>query len=280
MSPDKQTGQSPAAAPRVKRRGQPRSQVADTAVSRAKFAREVEALCRHEAEYRNQGWFLLSAEFPEVFLVLTATQLRPAPVLFGVVVNFVNYDVEPPSVLLVNPWTREPFRARELLSPLPRVIQRPAAPAPTRGEAEPTPFAPGSDDRDEGGDAAQAPDALGPLAQPAPQQEARVEVGNLMQWWTPDSIPFLCMRGVREYHRHPAHTGDAWLLHRGRGEGTLSAILSAIHDHGRTPIQDFVYEFNLLNQQAQHNAFLQQLTVRVRGFLNALPGGILYPWLF
>lgn len=26
--------------------------------------------------------------------------------------------------------------------------------------------------------------------------------------------PFLCMRGIREYHEHPQHTGDDWLLHR------------------------------------------------------------------
>ncbi len=28
-------------------------------------------------------------------------------------------------------------------------------------------------------------------------------------------LPFLCMRGVREYHEHPQHTGDDWLLYRG-----------------------------------------------------------------
>jgi hypothetical protein len=26
---------------------------------------------------------------------------------------------------------------------------------------------------------------------------------------------FFCMRGVREYHEHPEHTGDEWLLYRG-----------------------------------------------------------------
>jgi hypothetical protein len=27
--------------------------------------------------------------------------------------------------------------------------------------------------------------------------------------------PFLCMRGVREYHEHPQHDGDDWALYRG-----------------------------------------------------------------
>jgi hypothetical protein len=26
--------------------------------------------------------------------------------------------------------------------------------------------------------------------------------------------PFLCLRGVREYHEHPQHTGDDWMLYR------------------------------------------------------------------
>lgn len=27
--------------------------------------------------------------------------------------------------------------------------------------------------------------------------------------------PFLCLRGVREYHEHPQHSGDEWQLYRG-----------------------------------------------------------------
>lgn len=27
-------------------------------------------------------------------------------------------------------------------------------------------------------------------------------------------LPFLCMRGIREYHSHPQHSGDEWLLYR------------------------------------------------------------------
>lgn len=26
--------------------------------------------------------------------------------------------------------------------------------------------------------------------------------------------PFLCLRGIREYHEHPQHSGDQWLLYR------------------------------------------------------------------
>ncbi len=40
------------------------------------------------------------------------------------------------------------------------------------------------------------------------------------------NVPFLCMRGTREYHEHPQHTGDDWMLMRG-GSG-LFALLSTV----------------------------------------------------
>lgn len=39
-------------------------------------------------------------------------------------------------------------------------------------------------------------------------------------------LPFLCVRGVREYHEHPQHTGDSWLLYR--GSVTLFSVLMTI----------------------------------------------------
>lgn len=36
--------------------------------------------------------------------------------------------------------------------------------------------------------------------------------------------PFLCVPGIREYHTHPQHTGDSWLLYRERGDGSISTI--------------------------------------------------------
>lgn len=40
--------------------------------------------------------------------------------------------------------------------------------------------------------------------------------------------PFLCLPGLREYHRHPQHTGDDWLLHRGEGAGRLAVICDRV----------------------------------------------------
>ncbi len=41
-------------------------------------------------------------------------------------------------------------------------------------------------------------------------------------------LPFLCLPGVREYHQHPQHTGDDWLLHRSQGAGSLSVLCERI----------------------------------------------------
>lgn len=39
---------------------------------------------------------------------------------------------------------------------------------------------------------------------------------------------FLCLPGIREYHTHPQHTGDDWLLHRSSHAGALWTICERI----------------------------------------------------
>lgn len=40
--------------------------------------------------------------------------------------------------------------------------------------------------------------------------------------------PFFCVPGIRQYHDHPQHSGDSWLLHRNSGEGSLATICDRI----------------------------------------------------
>jgi hypothetical protein len=40
--------------------------------------------------------------------------------------------------------------------------------------------------------------------------------------------PFLCVPGVRQYHTHPQHSGDSWLLHRTSREGSLAMICERV----------------------------------------------------
>ena len=179
-----------------------RSQVVDPAVSREKFALELSEFRRNGELHRRRGWLLLEAEFPTVLVAMCAPQVRPAAVVCGILLDFTNYDLVPPSVRLVDPFTREPYRARELPMALlrRRVTQY------------------------------QIPD--GPVIENA-------EVVSLMQAHDPEGLPFLCIPGVREYHEHPAHTGDLWLTHRGQGEGTLFSILNTVYQYGVQPIADY-----------------------------------------
>jgi hypothetical protein len=40
--------------------------------------------------------------------------------------------------------------------------------------------------------------------------------------------PFLCVPGTREYHDHPQHSGDVWLLHRKNGAGRLAPLCDLV----------------------------------------------------
>lgn len=53
--------------------------------------------------------------------------------------------------------------------------------------------------------------------------------------------PFLCLRGIREYHEHPQHSGDEWLLYR-----TEMSLFSIVMSMWRTCV-DLVHP--ILSQQ-------------------------------
>lgn len=181
----------------------------DPAISRTKFDRELADYRAREDEYLRRGWWLLRAEFPEVFVVFATPRTKPPAVVFGVLLDFTNYDFWPPSVRLVDPFTREPYTFAQLPSQLPRRSTTPV------------------------------PETVVALQLPGMGPPRIVQDLPLMQAHDPNEIPFLCLPGVREYHDHPGHSGDPWLLHRGRGEGTLHFLLETIHRYGVEPISGY-----------------------------------------
>jgi len=179
-------------------------------LSRKKFERELTEYRRLQREHMARGWWMLDAEWPQVFIVFASSRLKPPAVIFGAIVDFTNYDFWPPSVTLVDPFSRQPYRAKEL----PTVMKRrklTAVPPHIAAVAEA-----------EGGEIPQL-----------------ITDQPLLQSYGPDEIPFLCVPGVREYHHHPGHSGDSWLLHRGTGVGRLFFVLDVLHRYGVQPIDGY-----------------------------------------
>jgi hypothetical protein len=189
------------------------AQFADLEVSRSKFAIEIAEFRELQAEYEARGWFLVDATFPAAFVLMTAPSLRPIPVVFGVLFDYTNYDAVAPSVRLVNPVNREPIPWGDLPPALRLNRSVPSEPV-------------------------ELPGVPGQLQMQATQP--------LMQAFGPEEIPFLCLAGVREYHEHPAHSGDVWELYRASGAGRLVRLLEVIQTYGVAPIRG--YGVNLVPQ--------------------------------
>ena len=175
-------------------------QYVDPAVSRAKFDRELADYRSMEADYRARGWFLVKAEWPIAVVLLASSKTKPPTVVTAVRFDFSNYDAEPPSVRLVDPFSERPLQNSELPVRLPRLIPGPEQVMPD-----------------------------GTKVRLNTAQE-------LMQAHSPDDIPFLCIAGVKEYHDHPGHSGDPWELHRSAGEGRLVRLLEVISKYGLEPV--------------------------------------------
>lgn len=197
--------------------GDDSGQYVDPAVSRKKFNREIAEFRANGGDYRQRGWLLLEAVFPKVLVAMAAPHLTPPAIVTGVLLDYTNYDAEPPSVRLVNPFSEEPYRSHELPTILKRTV--PAAPGENKGLPPGVKLPPG-------------------LQLPPGAQIQITGEQPLMQWYG-DDIPFLCLAGVREYHRHPAHTGDAWELHRAAGAGRLVRLLEIIDKYGVKPITEY-----------------------------------------
>lgn len=196
------------------------SRHADPAVSKAKFDQEIADYRALEPEYRRRGWFLVEARFPVAFFVLTAAHVTPAPVVLGVEFDFSDYDLLPLGVTLVDPFTREPYRAKDLPTVLPRLVRA-------------------------GGHALRQDEVEAQLAEAGGEVSLDVQVGRLMMWHDPDEVPFLCLAGVRAYHEHPAHTGDSWMLYRHRGTGRMAVLLEHLHRFGVQTVAGYAVEAQL-----------------------------------
>ncbi|MBI2270278.1 MAG: hypothetical protein HYU69_07965 [Bacteroidetes bacterium] len=181
-------------------------------ISRSKFESEIQEFLKIQDVWRQKGVVCVKAEFPVAHFIFIAHYMKPPAVAFAVSIDFTNYDVEPPSIVFIDPFTGAPV-TRKQMGPL-KFIQQKA------------------------GGALQINGQVMPFSQP---QDLLVGQG--------DEYPFLCLPGVREYHNHPQHSGNAWLLHRTRGEGTLGFLLTKLYDHAIPSMRGYHIQFNVNIQQ-------------------------------
>ena len=200
-------------------------QFVDPAVSRRKFDREIAEFRSQADGYGRRGWLLVEAEFPHALVILATAKTQPISILCGVSFDYSNYDAAPPSVRLVHPLTRQPYKCSDVPTQLLRT------PTPPGAERVAQALPPG------------VAQALPPgVAQALPPGVAQVQLvvpQPLMQGYGADDIPFLCLAGVREYHEHPAHSGDHWESHRTLGAGRLIRLVEIISKYGLETINGF-----------------------------------------
>jgi hypothetical protein len=154
--------------------------VVDPEVTRVKFERELELWRENEETYRRRGWILLAENELAVeigFLGRLSIGGGPIPAMTACVrIDFTNFDLEPPSVEFIDPFTGE------YASPPVQALV----------------------------DTAEGPRDLVVHSHPDTNR------------------PFFCVPGIRQYHNHPQHSGDSWLLHRETHEGSLATICDRI----------------------------------------------------
>lgn len=189
--------------------------VVDPDVTRLKLDRELELWREHEETYRRRGWILLGQNELAVdigFLGRLPIGHQSIPAMTACVqIDFTNYDLAPPSVEFIDPFSRS-------------------------------------------------------YASPPVQALVETDEGprDLVVNSHPDTNrPFFCVPGIRQYHDHPQHSGDSWLLHRGAHEGSLATVCDRLW---RAMVR------NLLGIQVQIQTLPGQLQIQLR--LATAPGEV------
>jgi hypothetical protein len=183
-------------------------QFADERVTLAKFERQVNDFETHAAAYRKEGVISLKIKFPVfefAFLAretLIPTNLqantdvnskisiyRPVPFfIFAIRLDYSNFDVSPPSLRVINPFTSE----------LDSNVGYPPFITPHQ----------------------QNQNSLIDPSQKLINQNILLTDN--------DGRLFICLRGLKEYHEHPHHNGDSWFLYRIKGKGNIINVLDQL----------------------------------------------------
>jgi hypothetical protein len=200
-------------------------QVADINVSRSKFEREVSHLRLIEPTLVARGWWIMRTVFPIVKVAFSPVKVTPRMIPFAVAVDFTDYDARPLSVKFVDPFHDRELGANEMMHKLLRRIPAPALSLPETEVGHE------------------------PIVIPLPLDSVVELYQHYPQF--PTLPGFLCLPGVREYHDHPAHSGDPWELHRSAGEGRLFNLLETVWRYGSDPLLHLNFNMAMSFAQAE-----------------------------
>ncbi len=186
----------------------------DPAVARRKFAREVERVEAQRTVLQGWGCFIVNTIYPHVDavfmprkpmrLLLPMNPRQTQGLIFMVRSEPQFVPVELPSLAA---------RAFGVRADLAEFDQR----APGVSFHDPFTWEP-------------LPYALLPLGQHIDEHGNAMRV--VLDGHPGTKRPFLCMRGTREYHEHPQHSGDEWALYRGQ-----YGLFATLHTVWRTCVE-------------------------------------------
>ena len=185
--------------------------MADPEVTTLKFEQELVKFRAVEELYKAKGIICTKVAYPSTYFIFGAPKLIPIPLVFSVRVNFTNYDVEPPSVTFINPFTNEVLKREQI--PISFIQLNPN-----------NPFQP---------------------------QDLLQGVGDI--------VPFFCIPGIKEYHDHPAHSGDPWFLYRTKGEGGLLFILDQLYNSSIPSAKGYNVNINVPTIRINQEVIFQQI---------------------
>lgn len=180
-------------------------QFVDPEVTKIKFENELQEFKQNEEDYRKKGIICIKVNSTSITLLFAVPHLKPQPIAFAVNIDFTNWDVEPPSIKFIDPFTEKVLRREEIKINFFQVKDKNAVNLLPDGQI--------------------------------------VEL-DLLQGKN-EILPFFCIPGVREYHQHPAHSGDSWMLHRTRGEGKLCVLIEQLYKHSIAQSGVFAVVINL-----------------------------------
>ena len=190
-------------------------QIVDPEVSKRKFMREVRRFRANEKLHTARGIWLMDATFPTLTVGFVGVNCAPPVLVLAVRLDFTDHDVRPLSVRFVHPFNGSVLTKDQLQTKMPRLD--PTLPPELAAAMQ------------AGGIAPRATEIIqGYSGHPA----------------------FLCLPGVREYHDHPAHSGDRWEARRASGEGLVFEIIDKIWQYGSAPINSFMPHIQLVLGQS------------------------------